>query len=304
MPLIKSNQPHQYRAFGLNISCDWSMFQLPEHSFCQTDVDVTIIEKSITDPRFNLSEQGNHFQVRGQCALIKIPSVANFLISDGSLITVDINPKCDRQTINLYLLGSALGSIMHQRSILPLHGNSVSINSNAIIVAAHSGVGKSTLASEFYRRGYSLLSDDVCALDNNNHIHPSYPYLKLWQDAVDRLNIDATKITRITAQKEKFYVPLGTQFKASSLPLKSVYIVTRDGALSSPKIEPLKGLKKLVMLRPHIYRLEYLQKLKSGAPAMDIMMKKLNSTPIFHITRPAKGMHVQQIAGLILKNER
>lgn len=296
-------QLYKYRAFGLNILCEWHIFQLPEHVFNNADVDVTIVIGEVVGDDFDLTAQAQHFQVRGQSALIKLPDVANFLISDGNKIVADINDTSDMQTVNLYMLGSALGTILHQRGNLPLHGNSININERAVLVVAHSGVGKSTLASEFCRLGYALLSDDVCALDNHNMIHPSYPYLKLWQDTVEHFGLETEEMIRITAQREKYYVPLKQQFQTSSLPLNSIYIVTRDESLSAATIARITGLNKLLMLRPHIYRLGYLRELMSGSPAMERMFEKLAKTPIFHIKRPLTGMHVEKIANLILENE-
>ncbi len=295
---------YQYNAFGLKISCQWPLFQLPTVNFASSEAQVTIARGRVDDTRFNQTEKGEHFQVyeQGRLAFMQVREVANFLIENGTTITVDVDQEAVMQTVNLYLLGSGLGTILHQRGSLPLHGNGINIDGHAVIVTAHSGIGKSTLASEFYRRGYSLLADDVCAVSAENEVQPSYPFLKLWQEAIDRLDLPKADLIQIMAQKEKFYVPLGVQFNTSSLPLKSIYILMR-GDIDSPEMKPLKGVNKLLMLRPQIYRLHYLRCLVKGAPAMDRMSERLGNIPVFHVVRPVEGMHVEQIADMILANE-
>lgn len=195
---------YYYRAFGLNIVCEWVIFQLPESEFDINQADVTISTGDVSKKGLHeksASKLSDFFQSTPNICWLDIDGVARFSIKNSNSIVVDVHPESDQQTINLYLLGTCLGLILHQRKQLLLHGNAVRIADQAIVIVAHSGVGKSTLASEFYRRGYQLLADDVCTIDDNSMVHPSYPYLKLWRDAIDRLDVDDNQLIRITAQK-------------------------------------------------------------------------------------------------------
>ena len=66
--------------------------------------------------------------------------------------------------IRLYLLGSAMGVLLHQRGLLPLHANAVEIDGKAFAFMGASGSGKSTLAAWFHDHGYRIIADDVCAV--------------------------------------------------------------------------------------------------------------------------------------------
>ncbi|MEG8053162.1 hypothetical protein QP185_07710 [Sphingomonas aerolata] len=60
-----------------------------------------------------------------------------------------------------YLLGTALGALLHQRALLPLHCNAIVHDGKAFLFCGDSGAGKSTLAAVFEARGYPS-SPTIC----------------------------------------------------------------------------------------------------------------------------------------------
>jgi hypothetical protein len=57
----------------------------------------------------------------------------------------------------------------------------------AIAFVGGPGAGKSTTAACFALRGFSVLSDDVSAIDNHGDgfsVRPAYPHLRLWPASV------------------------------------------------------------------------------------------------------------------------
>jgi len=81
--------------------------------------------------------------------------------------------------VRLFLLGSAIGALMHQRGLLVLHGSTVKVGDECVVFLGSSGVGKSTLATQLRHRGYACLGDDVCAIsigeDGVPYAAPAYP---------------------------------------------------------------------------------------------------------------------------------
>jgi len=110
--------------------------------------------------------------------LMKVDGVACFLVENGNSITIDRAEGGSDDEIRLFLLGSAFGALIHQRGILPLHGSAIVVNNQALIFSGISGAGKSTLAAGFMKRGYMLLTDDVCVITLDNEgkpiAHPGY----------------------------------------------------------------------------------------------------------------------------------
>ena len=173
----------RYRLFGLTIASD---FDLPELTIAAPNdaVDVHVVR----DPDFAISDSGaDPVEIEGGFA-IRIAGVAAYEIRGGSEIRVAADPAAAPANVRLYLLGSAMGMLLHQRGLLPLHANAVVIDGRAIAFLGRSGAGKSTLAAAFHDRGFAVVSDDVCAVRFDERgsptISPGLPRLRLWRDAL------------------------------------------------------------------------------------------------------------------------
>ena len=118
------------------------------------------------------------------------------------------------------------GALLHQRGVLPLHGSAVATPAGAALFLGASVSGKSTLAAEFQRRGYRILTDDICAIapgpDGASHLWPGYPRLHLWADAADKLSIALAGLERVRPKLEKYSLPLD-DFSPRSVPVSAVY---------------------------------------------------------------------------------
>ena len=64
-----------------------------------------------------------------------------------------------------FLLSSCIGALLHQRNTLALHAASVMTKNGAVVFMGTASSGKSTLASVLERKGYGVLSDDICPVD-------------------------------------------------------------------------------------------------------------------------------------------
>lgn len=153
------------RLFGLTIA---SEVPLPGLVLAPTGaaVDVTIRRGSL-----------------GAEADLVIPEAESFAVRDGCEIVVDAVAGVPDRNVRLFLLGSAMGLVLHQRGLFPLHANVVSLGGRAIAVAGASGAGKSTLAAWFSRQGLELVGDDVIALKPTSEgmlAVPGPPRVRLW----------------------------------------------------------------------------------------------------------------------------
>jgi len=285
-----------YQAFGLTIKSDFELFQLYPAAGTKS-VDL-VIEKG------QVAKEGGHANPQAKDTerlfQISIGGVARFLILDGSKVIVDVDENADLQTVKLYLLGSCMGAILQQRGDLVLHGNAVRFADKVVIAVAQSGVGKSTLAGEFLRRGHELLADDVCAIDQKGYVQPSYPYLKLWQAALDKLEFHQHELTRIRLQKEKFYYPLKDNFCKVSLPVAAIYVLNKSSELDDLELTRLKGLEKIQALRNNIYRPSYARRMQLIHTHMQRFSEMLQTVELTRIVRPEHGFKLEELARLIM----
>jgi len=193
----------------------------------------------------------------GATALLDLPGVARFRIEGGRSITVDIEGGCSERNLRLFLLGSALGILIHQRGLYPLHANAVVIDGVAVAFTGHSGAGKSTLAAWFSAAGRTVLSDDVCVIGldaaGRPIVYPGLPRLKLWADAAKLHGHDIDGLERIHDNMDKYQLGLPTRADQPPVPLAAVIRLGREGE-QGVGLRQLRGRAAVQMLMTETYR--------------------------------------------------
>ena len=228
-------------------------------------------------------------QRAGDAALLTVEGVARYLVDGGRSITVEPTPEASGRKVRLFLLGSALGILCHQRGLLPLHANTIVAGGSGYAFAGHSGAGKSTLAGYFARAGFEVLGDDVCAvrLDDEGHpwILPGLPRIKLWADAATALGHDPTRLERITEDIEKYQLPLLRDGIPGAVPLRRLYVLEKSGDETPGGVSRLRGREALQALMAQTYRREYLAPLGLLARHFELCGKVAAETEVYRITR-------------------
>lgn len=201
-------------------------------------------------------------QVAGDEALLSVSETARYWVRAGREIVVDSSPGGSERNLRLFLLGSALGVLCHQRGLLPLHANAIVIGNKAFAFAGPSGAGKSTLAAHFARVGYKVLCDDVCVinLDDPNRplAWPGLPRLKLWGDASAAFGHDKSRLDPVVDGMDKYHVRLPELGEASPVPLRRLYLLGRAAAGAEPGIVRLRGSAAMEAIMAQTYRALYL----------------------------------------------
>lgn len=81
-----------------------------------------------------------------------------------------------------FILNIGMSYILFQRNNLVIHASSVSLLDNSYLFIGDSGYGKSSLAFEFFKKGYELISEDFTYIFNYKGLpctYPSHPLIKL-----------------------------------------------------------------------------------------------------------------------------
>lgn len=241
---------------------------------------------------------GLYYQANESELWLTIPGIARFLVSHGNQILVHPLGNTDEDTLRVFLLGSCMGALLMQRNLFLLHGNAIKMGEHSIAFAGHSGAGKSTVSGAFYKRGYSILADDVCAISSEGHVMPSFPQIKLWQDAATHLGIETKCLRKIRPRIEKFAVPLEHQFYSETLPLKLIYILQVHNK-DEFNFELIDGVKKLRPLQNNSYRKVYLKGLAKEKTHFLRTAQLANQTLVVSITRPTHQFKLDELMTLI-----
>lgn len=196
-----------------------------------------------------------------------MPGVAVYLIDPaGTRVTIDPALPLDASDIRVFLLGTVFAVLCYRRGLLPLHASCVRIGNAAVALAGQSGVGKSTLAALFIRRGHQVLADDVTVVDaaapGGPRVLPAFPRLKLWDDAIKKIDIPTDRLERTRPGLEKFSVPITESYCLEPLPLAAVMHLD-DREPGAPR--RLRGAAAVERLRLDTYRRGLATRL--GAPA-------------------------------------
>jgi GTPase SAR1 family protein len=290
---------YAYYAFALRIN---SELVFPELLACPpSDLsDVTIKWGQVNSSGLELpnSSKGLFYQASETALWLHIPNVARFLISHGNQIVIDPIGGVDEDSLRVFILGSCMGALLMQRDLFLLHGNAIKMGEHCISFVGASGAGKSTLSGAFFKRGYSILADDVCAVNSAGQVIPSFPQIKLWFDAAKHLNIDTQSLRKIRPKIEKFAVPLAQQFQPDALPLKAVYVLhshNKDEFL----LTPISGMQKLQPLRAHTFRKNYIHGLNKDRDHFTQCTQIAGLIDIVRITRPNDGYKLDALVNLI-----
>jgi hypothetical protein len=293
---------YHYVCSGLKISSD---IKLPElvaiDDRLQVDVTISrghIDHKGLDEPLVATAD----FQASPSELWFHISDVARFKVTGATLIEYDPLGSVDEQTLRLFLLGSCLGALLHQRGLLALHGNAIRIGDSCAVFAGVSGSGKSSLAAAFHQAGFEILADDICVIDGAGLVHATYPQLKLWQDTVDHLNINAGELRRIPYQQTKYAYRLSTGFCADPLPLSCIYILS-GWPEARVMIEPLHGCRKFAQIREHTYRLHYLEAMGKSRDHLQACSALANNAKVSYVRRPQAGFQVKEIINLVCAND-
>ena len=234
------------------------------------------------------AEQDGHARVIDGGAILAFEGVARFAILGGDRIVIDAAPGADQRNVRLFLLGSAMGMLLHQRGLLPLHANAVEIDGRAVAFMGPSGAGKSTLAAWFEGCGHGVIADDVCvvtfAADGSPLAAPGLPRFRLWREAISSLGRDNGDYQRSYAGDEsydKYDVPIGTAV-GHALPLAAVYLLASGDAFA---VERLTGVAAAEAVFANTYRGAFVGMANEPHDHWHACLGLIKRAPLFRVER-------------------
>ncbi len=291
---------HVYHAFNLNILSQLELPELlsaPNQPLVQPDVCIQWGAVSATGLEHPLVT-GASFQANETALWFNIPLVACYLIENGNQITIEPAAKSNEDSIRVFLLGSGMGALLMQRDLFLLHANAIKIGDHCISFAGESRAGKSTLSAAFFQRGYSILADDVCAINQAGEVLPSFPQIKLWADASQHLAIETKALRKIIPDLEKFALPTGEQFHLNPLPLNVVYILHAHNK-DTFELNELSGSQKFNHLKNNTYRPHYIKGLGKNRAHFKQCGTIAAQVSVVHVTRPNHGFQLNALMDLL-----
>lgn len=237
---------HAYTVCGLNIHSEIALpALLPGHH----TADLVIKHGDVALPEMKRGGYGLWYAVTPDTVYLRWERVGDFRIKDGSEITIMSDPTITEQTLQQFILGSALGAALFQRGQLVLHASAVVAHTGAIAFLGESGWGKSTLAASLHARGYPMLTDDllvVCAGTQGHLVFPGLPEFKLWPDTLAALGEDTCSLSEVFPGQEKRVRPVNSNYQHDPIPLDRIYVLSRGEQHEIVPLAPNEGIFELI----------------------------------------------------------
>jgi hypothetical protein len=240
------------------------------------------------------------WQVTGDEFLLAVPAVGRYWVRHGQEIVVERAEGAEDRDIQVSLLGSAFGAICHQRDLLPLHASAVRAGSGCIAFSGPSGAGKSTFAAFLTRRGYPLVTDDICLIslaEGTVQVAPGFPQVKLWSDGLDHLQHDKLDLARVRRKLDKYHVPVTGGVEARQLPLLRLYLLEKPTA-RAPLVR-LTGLDAVRAVNAATYRLPFVHAMGRSAQHFRLCTEVARSSQVFRMSRPQDFTHLERMLEML-----
>jgi hypothetical protein len=243
------------------------------------------------EPQFSNSYiyERPHFKIEEDDFFLNIKDVARYRVCNGQTIWVNPYKEADEKSVNLFLEGSVLGAVLHQRGLLPFHASSFKFKDKGIIVCGVSGAGKSSVTAAFCQKEGVFINDDISPVSVSGSeitILPVKTKIKLWKDTLKKLKISEENLSNIRPEIDKFYLPVEKKIN-EQYKLDCIFVLSshqKDEYIA----RELNGLEKYNVLRKQIYKRIYLK----GMPETEKKYFKqlfllAKNVPVISITRPA-----------------
>ena len=265
--------------------------------FPLSDIELEQITGSFPDIE-NVRFRRPNFAINDDKFFLNVREVAQYQAVNGSKVQYILYKNADQASVELFLNGSVLGAILHQKGILPFHGSSFDYKNKGIVICGNSGVGKSSVTMAFCLKGAKLINDDITpVIVNNNHsfLIPMKSKIKLWDDSMDQLNIDQQELVQIRPHLKKYYLKSDNVANENQI-IDHIFILSVHNK-NEYIVQEHDGIKKYNALRKQIYRRGYLK----GMPLREKQYFKdlfnvAASCRLTEITRPRKIQIVETMA--------
>ena len=184
------------------------------------------------------------------------------------------------------------------RGDFPLHAATVELGSGAVLFAAPSRYGKTTLALAFHRHGYRVLSEDLACVRPGTpcEVLPGPALVRMRTDVYDGSPPPGTHV--IVARSDRIYLGLDDNRKGSSAPIAIKGIVFLREA-DDLRLEPAARSVAVADLWHLNFRLATIE---SRARSFQQLSRLAGSVPTWNVYRPLRLSSLEATVALIAEH--
>jgi hypothetical protein len=219
-------------------------------------VEVGPVPFGIPHPLIDIEEVDLRLVADRERALLRIDGVAQFAIDRGERVTVEPYGEAPGPELGAYLNSTITSILLGQRGQFALHANAIRVGGAVVLIAGHSGSGKSSTATRLLQRGHEHLTDDLSLLrleEEDVVLHPTDRGLRLTPALAARLGVDLDGAEPpVHGSDDKFVL---RQPLAGPAPVDLVVILTgADERFDAVECRPCQGAPAAALVLEHVYR--------------------------------------------------
>lgn len=295
--------PHKrYRIYGLTLASDLSFVAPLESSGDPPDIVFDLVEgpaeeadrlqRLFTSTSATGAGEPAVVLDRGpEAHVLRFAGAATYVVRDDR-ITCHLLDERYRLGVEVWLLGTVLSLWLELHGVRALHAAAVIVEGRAVGFMGTNGSGKSTLAADLVRAGYSLLTDDIFALERADDAwwgRAGFPQMRMWPEQADRFVGRHEGLARVLPWGDKRRIPVGEggfgAFRSQSAPLAALYVPLReDEATSDIAIEPVPPVEALATLFGQSFVAPLANAAVSQAERLEQLGHLVSHVPIRRIT--------------------
>ena len=292
---------YRYRSYGLTIetpfACDgW------EPADGNTNMDVVAVDGVVANrlpaavvshPRFDAAP--GLFLHRGG------PRTGRLLVQGGNRVVVQRRAEADEAVLAKQFGASAVPAVMRHRGLLVIHASAAVLDEGAVLIAGHSGAGKSTTLAALLKRGFRMLSDDVSVVrfgkDDELEVLPGPARVRLTKRSAAGVGIEVTNDTgNSVGPVRKRAVPTEHSMATAAAPLRALFIL-RIGGRERVTITTLAGTEKFQAVLACVCG----PLLEDDHPQLFPLLRcVLEAVPGFELQRPGDRWSAEEVADRVL----
>ena len=296
-----------YVMSGLRVESDCAMPGLIEADSDEGTPDIRLCRGEVPTELAVSTNSGPNWQMAERQFLLRIPGIVRMVLDGGSAITWQCEGATQPEDAAIFVTGSGFGLLMHQHGRSILHASAVEVCGKAVLFCGPSGAGKSTLAAALAARGFGHVADDQCVLSGLSEgaalVHPDGRAHKLWEQAIDQLNLADRSGPAIRSEVRKFYVQ-PDRASITPLPLAAIYVLAEARAPDLAKgervaITSLNLADAALMVRANAYRPAMVERLTQGGLYLEAAAAAMRTGGVFRLIRPMVFTDMDDVIGAL-----
>ena len=288
---------YSYCVYGLGIRSEICLSELDETS---APADIRVRRGKVEPPQ---SSDGRSQIATEHDIYFRLNGAGACHISRGEEIVIDAG-HLDDHAAGQFVIGPAMGAVMHQRGLLVLHASAVLAESGVLAFLGNCGDGKSTMAGAMLNQGCRAFSDDLAPVNlegGEPTVLPGFACLKLAPESGKALGRLENDWKPILPEDRRSYVAVDGAPSRAAVRLLRIYVL---GEGTAPAIECLAPQDAAHELIRFSYGCSWLQERSIAAHHLKSCAKLVGQVPVRRLVRPRRLDLLDDVAKLVMRDAR